>query len=102
MSMIILPPYSLGFPGESTISNYYLGEPISKEEITRVNKTLADAYIEPENTRIRKSHANERWFFEVLQASVERESTTIRDALSEEFSLVRGDHSVELMKICHQ
>ncbi|KAI8633195.1 peptidase family M49-domain-containing protein [Xylariaceae sp. FL1651] len=94
------PPYSLGFPGNLAQSSYYLGDHISKEEITFVSKALDAQSIYPENTRVRKSGPN---LYEVLQASVD--STQPAQSLetpnsSIEIRLVRGDHAADLERVC--
>ncbi|KAJ5728133.1 dipeptidyl peptidase III [Penicillium malachiteum] len=49
------PPFSLGFPGRNTQSNYYPGEErITKEDIAAVARVMEKNEIEPENTRLQK------------------------------------------------
>jgi dipeptidyl-peptidase-3 len=102
-AMVSLPPDGLGFPTENAISNYYLGERISREEISDVTKTMKKHGIEPENTRIRKNVTGGRVSFDVLQASVESEKAVLdKKEGHPEIRLVRGDHSIELERICFQ
>ena len=102
--MLSTPPFSLGYPGDLAQSAYYPGPCIiSKDEVALVSKALEGRPVFPENTRIRKVESAGTSFFEVLQASVEK------DEISQEFSLPdfkgivqmrRGDHSQELARIC--
>lgn len=100
-AILAIPPYSLGYPGETSQSSYYLGdENIQKSDIAEVSKVLEQNSIFPENTRIKK--LDEKNEFHLLQASVGvgevaqfsipgRESTV---------KLVRGDYSTELERVC--
>lgn len=104
-AMKSVPPFSLGYPSDDSISNYYLGARISKEEIARITKAVGAMGIEPENTRIRKIEDNGLSIFEVLQASIETDGkveTVKSDAPNEEIRLIHGDHAIELGKICSQ
>lgn len=104
-AMKSVPPFGLGYPSDNAVSNYYPGARISKEEIARVTKAVGAVGIEPENTRIRKIEENSLRIFEVLQASIETDDkveTVKSDAPNEEIRLVRGDHAIELGKICSQ
>lgn len=98
------PPSSLGYPGKTTQSGYYLGEDITKQEISLVSAALEHHGIFPENTRIRK--AEDGSTYEVLVAS-----TMLEDGgrLSLELPankgtvmFVRGDHASELEKVCNE
>jgi len=103
--MLALPPYGLGLPSDNAISNYYLGNRITREEIAHATKAAGRCGIEPENTRIRKSVEGVNTTFEILQASVE---TGVRDVVGTEdggttkIRLINGDHAEELAKICFQ
>lgn len=102
--MLSTPPFSLGYPGHLTQSNYYPGPCIiSQDEIAVVSQALENHSIFPENTRIRKVKSTGIPIFEVLQASIEK------DEIAQEFSLqdskgvvrlIRQDHSEELAQIC--
>ena len=103
--MTSVPPFGLGYPSDNAVSNYYLGEHISREEIARVTKAVGSIGIEPENTRIRKKEENSVRIYEVLQASVETSDsfrTVHSDAPNEEIRIIPGDHAVELAKTCFQ
>ncbi len=97
------PPFSLGYPSESTQSSYYLGSTFTEEDIAAVSKVLEQNGIFPENTRIRK--AENSIDYEVLIASVqERGSHDVRkyplpDGKSV-VTLILGDHSPDLARIC--
>lgn len=56
----------LGYPDQGHLSNYYLGNTITQQEIEAISKTIAKAGILPENTRVRKVKDTE---FELLIAS---------------------------------
>lgn len=104
-AMVSVPPSGLGYPSDNSVSNYYLGAQTSKEEIARVTKAVGAMGIEPENTRIRKIEDNGLRIFEVLQASIETDDkveTVKSDSPNEEIRLIRGDHAIELGKICSQ
>ncbi|KAL5330146.1 hypothetical protein ACEPPN_003671 [Leptodophora sp. 'Broadleaf-Isolate-01'] len=104
--MLAVPPFTLGYPGENTMSNYYPGdERITREEITTVSKVMDKLSVEPENTRVRKCAEQGKISFKVLQASVETTPVANMkdsDEISPEILLVRGDHAEELSKICSE
>lgn len=56
----------LGYPDQGHLSNYYLGNTITQQEIEAISKTIAKFGILPENTRVKKIKDNE---FELLIAS---------------------------------
>ncbi|KAI1180883.1 peptidase family M49-domain-containing protein [Nemania sp. FL0916] len=94
------PPYSLGFPSNLSQSSYYLGEQISKDEITGVSKSLDAASIFPENTRIEKLSSDR---YRVLQASINSDDTQQplnAPGSSIQVHLVRGDHATDLKHLC--
>jgi len=97
-------PAGLGLPGDNTQSNYYPGPmQLTKDEIFTVTKALEARSIEHENTRVRKTLVSDKTIFEVLQASVEADSTTFEDVVdgrSVTICIKRGDHSVSLAKLC--
>ncbi|KAI0113626.1 peptidase family M49-domain-containing protein [Nemania sp. FL0031] len=100
-AILSIPPYSLGYPSETTQSSYYPEGNVTEEEVSIVSKALEQNSIFPENTRVRKS--NNGIDFEVLIASVESEDLHQSFPLSDtkgSVKLVRGDHSSELQNIC--
>lgn len=101
------PPFSLGYPGESTQSSYYLGPAITEQEIAAVTRVLEQNSIFPENTRLRKAPNGKD--YEVLVGSVVRDDrgasgTTKTLPLGDDqkgiVTIVRGDHSADLERIC--
>ncbi|TLS22073.1 uncharacterized protein PpBr36_09394 [Pyricularia pennisetigena] len=102
------PPFSLGYPAESTQSSYYPDSPsITEEEIKAVSRALERNSVFLENTRLRK--APDSVDYELLVASVtcdiEGDPTAQRTfALGEDqqgvVRLVHGDHSADLELIC--
>lgn len=101
--MFAVPPYYLGYPGETAQSSYYVGnEPITVEEIRAVAGIMQKHHIEPENTRVRKTIVEDKpSVFDIVQASVEHAAPSLLESTPEAiFRLVRGDHSAELHKIC--
>lgn len=97
------PPYNLGFPSEVAQSAYYLSnQQINYNEIDKISKILGGNGIHPENTRLRKESSNDKAMFKVLQASAEEDSETQTLFSSEnlQVTIQRGDHAVELKKVC--
>ncbi|PVH81243.1 dipeptidyl peptidase III [Cadophora sp. DSE1049] len=88
--MLSVPPFSLGYPGKNTMSNYYPGdERITREEIATVAKCVEQGKIS----------------FKVLQASVETTPVANMkdgDEIGPGILVVRGDHAEELSKICSE
>jgi len=99
----------LGFPSEGHLSSYYIGEPVSLEDMKLLKQELFAKYkILPENTRIKKLASHR---FEVLVAS---ETVTNKLPVSEyphgvitlsdihhtQVTFKFGDHSQEMEKIC--
>ncbi|TGJ79176.1 hypothetical protein E0Z10_g9592 [Xylaria hypoxylon] len=100
-SIYAVPPYSLGYPSETTQSSYYPEGNITEQEVSLVSRTLEKNSIFPENTRIRKTDGGAD--FEVLIASVESSELSQTFPLlgtKGSVRLVRGDHSEELKNIC--
>jgi dipeptidyl-peptidase-3 len=98
-----IPPFSLGYPSESTQSSYYPGILITEEEITVVSKVLEQNSIFPENTRLCK--ATNGVDYEVLLASVQVQDSGNAQAIplpngKGSVMLVRGDHSSHLKQVC--
>jgi dipeptidyl-peptidase-3 len=102
--MLSTPPFSLGYPGDLAQSAYYPGPCIiSKDEIALVSQALEGRSVFPENTRIRRMESAGTTFFEVLQASVEKDEISQEFPLPDSKGIVRmhrGDHSQELARIC--
>lgn len=99
--MFAVPPYHLGYPGETTQSSYYLGDDITIEEIGTVAKVMEKYSIEPENTRVRKAVEDGTAIFDVVQASVEHTAPIPLERHEEAvFRISRGDHATELSMIC--
>jgi len=99
------PPFSLGYPGSSTQSTYYLGSNITEQEIATVSKVLEQNSLFQENTRLRK--AANGTDYDVLIASVQTEGSEktqnfIIPGSQEQVKLVWGDHSSELEHICSE
>lgn len=102
-TIFLKPPYNLGFPSDVAQSMYYLSDQlINYNEVDEVSKILAGKGIHPENTRMRKKLSDDKTVFEVLQASVEedKKTRTLFSCKDFEVTLQRGDHAVELKKIC--
>jgi dipeptidyl-peptidase-3 len=103
--MVGAPPYRLGYPGETTVSNYYPGARITRDEITAVAKSLEKCGIEPENTRVRKLVEDDEAIYEVLQASSETGSSQLTPeglVADTKIRIVRGDYAAEMSAICAQ
>lgn len=102
--ILLVPPFSLGFPDENNQSNYYPGEErITQEDIAAVAKVMAKHSVEPENTRVRKSMDGTKLTFEILQASTETTNIINQlygDGLEAMIRIERGDHASEMSKIC--
>ncbi|KAI1295277.1 peptidase family M49-domain-containing protein [Xylaria venustula] len=103
-SIYAVPPYSLGYPSETTQSSYYPhSNDITMQEISAVSKIMEQKSIFLENTRIRKSSNGTD--FEVLIASVESGGSSSTFPLPEtkgSVRLVHGDHSSDLASICKE
>ena len=97
---------SLDFPDDKSQSCYYPGEHvISPEEMSLVSKWMEEHKIRPENTRMHKTFVDGRCVYELLLASVEKnvgqEKSTKLPGSEASIRLVKGDHSDELLAICH-
>lgn len=98
-----IPPYSLGYPSETSQSRYYLGSAITEKDIDLVSKVLERNAVFPENTRIRKAENGRD--FEVLVASVDKTDVEQTFPLSGgigHVKLLRGDYSHHLERVCDQ
>jgi dipeptidyl-peptidase-3 len=103
--MVGYPPYRLGYPSDTTISSYYPGARITRDEITAIAKSLERHGIEPENTRVRKAEKKNEVVYELLQASSETDdSQSIPEGFvaGTNIRIVRGDHAAEMSAICTQ
>lgn len=103
--MVGASPCRLGYPGDTTVSNYYPGARITRDEINAVARSLEECGIEPENTRLRKLVENDEAIYEVLQASSETgtsQSTPEVLVAGTNIRIVRGDHAAEMSAICAQ
>ena len=99
-------PSGLGFPGDKSQSCYYPGEHvIGPEEISLVSQYMEEHKILPENTRIHKTFVDGHCVYELLLASVEKnageEKITKLPGSQAIIRLIKGDHSDELLAICH-
>jgi dipeptidyl-peptidase-3 len=98
------PPFSLGFPSETTTSAYYPGPSrITKDEVSMVSRVMEQHHIFPENTRLRKTEVDNTTVYDILQASVETDPEPRllpNDVPDATVRLVRGDHAKELSLIC--
>ncbi|KAJ8121468.1 hypothetical protein ONZ43_g2085 [Nemania bipapillata] len=112
--MMKVQPSSLGYPGERSQSNYYLGDDkITKEEIEAISSMMQANGIAPENTRLLK-HTVEGVLeqesfdvFEIIQASADTDpephclgELKIGAERQSKLFLRHGDHSDEMTKIC--
>ena len=62
--MFSRPPFSLGFPSDSTKSAYYVGTSrMSKDEISFVSSVMERERIHQENSRIQKTESNGTIFY---------------------------------------
>ncbi|PVH79291.1 hypothetical protein DL98DRAFT_632565 [Cadophora sp. DSE1049] len=113
-TMLAAQPSSLGYASETSQSCYYPGgERVSHEEAEAVTKLMESLKIAPENTRLFKaarstaSGSEESHIFEILQASAEVDAEPqfladieVGGKYRAKVFLRRGDHSVEMTKIC--
>ncbi|KAI1125551.1 dipeptidyl peptidase III [Nemania abortiva] len=109
-------PSSFGYPKDTSQSNYYLGDGhITKPEIEAVSNLMKAIKLAPENTRLLKrtvgglSEHESPYFFEILQASAERDpepislgEITLDDGRLVKVFLRRGDHGKEMEKVCFE
>jgi len=95
-------PSGLGFTSDSLQTSYYVGLPMTREEVSAVSKALEKRSIDPENTRIRKRQTQEQYTYEILQASIQADespSTFYEEGIGQ-ILILRGDHGRELDRIC--
>ncbi|PWY95533.1 dipeptidyl peptidase III [Aspergillus sclerotioniger CBS 115572] len=105
--MLSALPHSLGRPGPLTQSSYYLGESCleSSEDVSRISKLMEDQCILPENTRLKRYTSSGTDCYDIVQASVVEDKSTLgilsgSDASDKIIHLVKGDHIEELRQIC--
>ncbi|KAM4056900.1 peptidase family M49 domain-containing protein [Hirsutella rhossiliensis] len=100
--LFAVPPFSLGYPSKNAQSAYYPGtEPISQLEVAKVSEAMGRHSIGPENTRIRKLVEDGKPVYQLLQASAETAaSNDTPQELADGISLIKGDHTEELSKVC--
>ena len=94
-------PAHLGFTSPSSQTCYYIGEPISREEVAVVSDLMEEHCILPENTRIRKSMTDDQARYEILSASTNDVSSTFlsyRDDFGS-IHLLGGDHAHEMKQV---
>ncbi|KAK5088843.1 hypothetical protein LTR05_003065 [Lithohypha guttulata] len=107
------PPFGLGFPSDSTQSQYYPkgSFKITEQQIQAVSKLMEVKRIWPENTRLLSAYDNDgNPVLEILQASVQKdeEPTIVETGLEIEpgtkytVRLRRGDFAGPLAKICDE
>jgi dipeptidyl-peptidase-3 len=102
-SINAVPPFSLGYPSDTTQSSYYPGRHIEKQDIELVSRVLEQKGIFPENTRIQRT--SEDNMFEVLVASVASEESCRFFDLpggKGKIKTVLGDHSLDLQRVCEE
>jgi dipeptidyl-peptidase-3 len=111
--MLAAQPSHLGYPSKTSQSGYYIGkETVNQEEVETVTKLMEARKIAPENTRLikaarTKSSGTNVDVFEILVASAEVDAepkfladVKIGSERQAKVFLRRGDHSVEMNKIC--
>lgn len=90
LPMLSVQPTRIGYPGEDSQSNYYLGnEKMTLEEIALVSKIMGQYNIDAKNTRLRKLIEEGQTIFEVLQASVEPSIVTLPFKINEDGAVIR-------------
>ncbi|OJA20989.1 hypothetical protein AZE42_12932 [Rhizopogon vesiculosus] len=90
---------SIGKPKDGHISNYYLGQTITDEEVAAVQAAAEKIGVDVLNTRVRK---NGPYDFTLLVASVNKTESIVHDINAESMSIKLtveyGDFSVALAK----
>lgn len=108
--MMATQPKKLGYPSETSQSNFYPGqEKITREEIEVITEMIQAQGIAPETTRIQKlprTGSEEPRKFNLLLASAETDDlpifikeVKIGDQQSAEVFLCRGDHFKEMKQV---
>jgi hypothetical protein len=95
--MLSNPPHGLGYPNDTAVLRYYLGDRVTREGIAAVAKLMQERGSEPENMRLRKDLEDGKVVYEVLQVSSETDILAGSDVC-----VVRGDHTAEMSAICTQ
>jgi dipeptidyl-peptidase-3 len=102
--MLSTAPSSFGYPGDNSQANYYLGDRITRDDLTLIAKVMEAHDIEPENTRVLKSKGEgSQQIFDVLQASTVLRCLARWDDVDDVGTVIRvcgGDHRDEMAKIC--
>jgi hypothetical protein len=103
-AIIDTPPFGLGYPSDTSQSNYYPGTRVTREEIANVSRVMDKAGIEPENTRVYKRVVGNKVIFDVLQAAAKSGQENIAQETEPDINvrLVRGDYAAEMTAICTQ
>ncbi|KAJ9657449.1 hypothetical protein H2198_004324 [Neophaeococcomyces mojaviensis] len=112
-AMLAESPFSLGYPSESTQSQYYPegSRRMTEKQISALSRLMEKAKLWPENTRLQHTEdEHQRNFIDVLQASVETDDIpkVIADDFEIEHStrycvrLKRGDFAPVLRKMCEE
>ncbi|KAK7448564.1 dipeptidyl-peptidase 3 [Colletotrichum acutatum] len=94
------PPFSLGYPGETTQSTYYSGNHIDKEEIAMVSRVLEQNSIFPENTRLTKLDGDLQFELRIASSNDGNLGVLPLSDGRGSVKLVMGDHAAELEKMC--
>ncbi|KAK1706799.1 peptidase family M49-domain-containing protein [Colletotrichum lupini] len=106
-------PASLGYPSDRSQSSYYPGKRITKVECQAISTLMEKHKLAPENTRLHKiehgeTDAENFDIYEILQASAETDpeprlvDVIDIDERRAKIFLRRGDHVVEMTKICDE
>lgn len=93
-------PVRLGFTDLSSQTRYYIGSPMTAQEVERVSDAVLKQSVQLENTRISKQNDGN---YNVLVASTNQRtmSDPIRLDSRCTVSFTLGDHSTELQKVCN-
>ncbi|KAI4644110.1 uncharacterized protein J4E78_009694 [Alternaria triticimaculans] len=100
--MTAVTPQNTGYPSDTAVSSYYLGDRIMRTEIKEVQLFMQEQGVEPENTRVRKTIHNGNAIFDILQASTQTGSgklTTATQLGGPRFRRMKGDHQDEISTI---
>ena len=103
-AMTAVPPQGLGYPSDTAVSRYYLGDRITRTEIKEIQLAMQEKGYEPENTRVRKTTEHGCAVYEVLQASYDLGShnlTAVERLGGSEVTLMKGDHRNQVSNIGH-
>ena len=100
--MTAIPPQGLGYPSDTAVSSYYLGDHITRTEIKEIQLAMQEKGYESENTRVRKTTEHGSAVYEVLQASYDLGShnlTAVERLGGSEVTLMKGDHRNQVSNI---